>query len=137
MYDKSGQSGSKLPSKEKLIFYGALLLCSIALVVLFLFGAITVRRNYKTINLCTIDGETPNRLPTSVLPSSYKLSLKPDLTTESYEGSVDIELVVMNATRCIVLNAEDLKIESKDIELVESPSGKTNKLLYVSVSLLR
>jgi puromycin-sensitive aminopeptidase len=47
----------------------------------------------------------PFRLPRNVLPESYKLFLKPDLKSGTYEGSATIKVHVLEAIDSIALNA--------------------------------
>lgn len=68
---------------------------------------------------CITKGETVYRLPYSIKPISYSLSLKPDLMNADYNGTVDIRFIVRNETRCIVLNAEDLNFGKNDVQLFE------------------
>ena len=52
----------------------------------------------------------PNRLPRTVLPRRYDLTICPDLGASTYTGRVVIDLDVSAATDTIVLNAKDLEI---------------------------
>jgi len=47
----------------------------------------------------------PHRLPRTVLPESYKLLLRPDLKTRTYDGEVSIKVKVLESVSEIVLNA--------------------------------
>jgi puromycin-sensitive aminopeptidase len=47
----------------------------------------------------------PYRLPRTVVPESYKLLLRPDLNTRTYDGEVSIKVKVLESTSQIVLNA--------------------------------
>src|SRR5271170_788966 len=54
---------------------------------------------------------TPDyRLPTSVLPSAYRLVLTPDLAAATFAGDVEIDVTVVEPTSTIVLNAAELVI---------------------------
>jgi puromycin-sensitive aminopeptidase len=53
----------------------------------------------------------PHRLPRTVLPRRYALSLTPDLAAATFEGSVDVDVDVAEATREVVLNAIELEID--------------------------
>ena len=50
----------------------------------------------------------PYRLPKTVFPTRYDLQLVPDLDSSTYSGTVDIQLVVSEATELLTLNADDL-----------------------------
>lgn len=52
----------------------------------------------------------PYRLPRSVVPTRYKLTLEPDLDAASFVGTVDIEVAVNEAVDHIVLNAAELDV---------------------------
>ena len=50
------------------------------------------------------------RLPTTVVPSSYKLSLDPDIAAQKFSGEETITVMVQQPTREIVLNSLGLEI---------------------------
>jgi len=54
----------------------------------------------------------PYRLPRTVLPRRYTLTLTPDLVAATFTGAVDIEVDVGEATLDVVLNAVELEIEA-------------------------
>lgn len=54
----------------------------------------------------------PYRLPRSVLPQRYDLSMVPDLERALFQGSVKIAVTVRQSTAVIALNALDLTISS-------------------------
>src|SRR6185436_11011398 len=51
------------------------------------------------------------RLPASVKPKAYRLSLEPDLDALTFRGEVTIEMDVKTPTRDIVLHAANLEID--------------------------
>jgi puromycin-sensitive aminopeptidase len=61
----------------------------------------------------TIDN--PYRLPRTVLPSHYALTLEPDLDAATFSGEVDIVVDVQEATSSVVLNAAELEIQSATV----------------------
>jgi puromycin-sensitive aminopeptidase len=68
-------------------------------------------------------GTAAYRLPTTVLPRHYRLTLAPDLEAATFSGDVDIELSVESATSSIVLNAAELEIASA----ILSPGGGADR----------
>ena len=60
-------------------------------------------------------------LPKDVRPTRYTLTLRPDLETFTFSGSVAIDIEVLRPTDSIVLNAAELAITSCR---VESPAGE-------------
>ena len=57
------------------------------------------------------DNSDPYRLPRTVVPSRYDLTLRPDLDGAAFTGSVRIEVAVEEPTATVVLNAADLGID--------------------------
>ena len=53
-----------------------------------------------------------HRLPTGVTPRRYELEIAPDLTAATFEGTVDIDAEVTEATDTIVLHAVDLELST-------------------------
>ena len=53
---------------------------------------------------------SPYRLPTSVIPSHYDLTLEPDLEKASFTGSVRIRVDIREPLAEIVLNAKELEL---------------------------
>jgi len=56
--------------------------------------------------------ESPFRLPRTVLPSRYAVSLAPDLENATFTGSVSISATAVEAVTEIVLNAIEVEIRS-------------------------
>ncbi len=50
------------------------------------------------------------RLPKTVKPSNYKISLTPDLTNFTFAGTVEIDVDVLEATSTVKINAKELVI---------------------------
>lgn len=55
---------------------------------------------------------TGHRLPRTVAPSAYRLHIDTDLGAAAFSGSVDVNLVVAEATSTVVCNAAHLEVES-------------------------
>jgi puromycin-sensitive aminopeptidase len=60
--------------------------------------------------------DNPYRLPRSVVPDRYRVVLEPDLAAATFEGSVDIEVTVVEPVDELVLNAIELDIHSVTID---------------------
>ncbi|KAK5968435.1 hypothetical protein GCK32_009873 [Trichostrongylus colubriformis] len=48
------------------------------------------------------------RLPRDVVPTSYNLTIHPNITTSNMTGSLAIDIQVLNTTKLIVLHADNL-----------------------------
>ena len=57
----------------------------------------------------------PHRLPSSVVPSHYRIHLEPDLKVATFSGSVEIEVEVEQATDNIQINSAELEISSASV----------------------
>jgi puromycin-sensitive aminopeptidase len=64
----------------------------------------------------------PYRLPTTVLPTAYRLRVEPDLASASFRGTVEIDVDVTEATNVIVLNAIELELGAP---VLRGPDGST------------
>jgi puromycin-sensitive aminopeptidase len=51
----------------------------------------------------------PFRLPTHVVPSAYRIRLEPDLEAARFDGTVEIDVRIAEATNDVALNAVDLE----------------------------
>jgi puromycin-sensitive aminopeptidase len=60
--------------------------------------------------------QSPYRLPRTVIPSRYEITLEPDLENASFTGTVTIEVDINETVSEIWLNAADLEIHSASIE---------------------
>jgi puromycin-sensitive aminopeptidase len=57
------------------------------------------------------ESEERYRLPRTVVPSRYDLTLEPDLDAGTFRGSVDVSLRVLEPVTEIVLNANELRLD--------------------------
>jgi puromycin-sensitive aminopeptidase len=73
--------------------------------------------------------ETPYRLPRTVVPSRYDLTLEPDLDAGSFRGSVDVALAVLEPVTEIVLNANELRLEGATLTAADGRSVEVSKIL--------
>lgn len=87
--------------------------------------------------LCSVVSREVYRLPKNVKPLRYFLSMEPHLRdtdiweTFYYNGSVKIELEILEDTRNITLHQHQLRIDNASIELI-NVSGKENKVVDTS-----
>ncbi|MBN2622871.1 MAG: hypothetical protein JXA83_05875, partial [Acidimicrobiales bacterium] len=61
--------------------------------------------------------ENPHRLPRTVVPRHYDLTLEPDLAGATFAGSETITVDVAEATAEVVLNAVELDIDDAVAEV--------------------
>ena len=74
------------------------------------------------VNSATEPSSTRQVLPDNVKPVHYVVNITPNLTTFEFTGSTDIYLHVQKPTKTIVLNANELKINSAQVKWTH---GKT------------
>lgn len=74
------------------------------------------------------------RLPKSVVPEHYNVSILPDLETNEMEGTVRMDFHVLNVTDRIVMHGVNLTVvdESVVVELLD-PSAGDKQLKFASV----
>lgn len=70
--------------------------------------------------------DNPFRLPNTVRPKSYKLTLAPDLKAATFSGEVEIEVSVSEPVDEIILNAADLQIQNALISRSNGTSLNAN-----------
>ena len=71
---------------------------------------------------------SPYRLPRTVLPSRYQVSLVPDLDNASFTGTVSIATEAVEAASEIVLNAIELQIHSVSVNGAEATFSLNEEL---------
>lgn len=57
------------------------------------------------------------RLPHSIKPLSYNLTLNPDLVTMTFTGQTTISMLVLHDTNVIVLHSSDLNISKASFKV--------------------
>jgi puromycin-sensitive aminopeptidase len=76
------------------------------------------------------ESEERYRLPRTVVPSRYDLTLEPDLDAGTFRGSVDVSLTVLEAITEIVLNANELRLEGATLATADGDrSVEVSKIL--------
>ena len=69
------------------------------------------------------DSDATTLLPTSVRPTHYDLVLTPDLEKATFSGEVGIELTISTQVNEIVMNSNELEVESAEYAAVGSTAG--------------
>ena len=72
--------------------------------------------------------EQPYRLPRTVVPSRYDLTLAPDLEGGTFDGSVDIAVDVKEPLSEIVLNANELTLDEATVTGSDGRSVEVSKI---------
>jgi puromycin-sensitive aminopeptidase len=72
------------------------------------------------------------RLPTTVRPSRYELTLEPDLAQASFRGHETVTIEVVEAVTDVVLNADELEIDDAWLEAVgdDGPQRRSATISY-------
>ena len=78
---------------------------------------------------------SPYRLPDTVIPISYRLTIEPDLEELTYNGAVEIDLVVRVPTKKVVVNALDLKIVAASLGKAPARTSLDNKEERLTVTV--
>jgi len=74
-------------------------------------------RRWEQLAFCTVTHlNDPHRLPRTVLPRRYELSLEPDLDAARFAGSISISATAAAGTVEVALNACELEIQSATID---------------------
>jgi len=60
-------------------------------------------------------GKPFNRLPGSVVPSHYTITLKPDLVGHTFTGKAEVKVDVKEPVKVVVCNANELEIQSATV----------------------
>jgi len=69
--------------------------------------------------------DNPYRLPRTAVPRRYDVVLEPDLAAATFTGEVNIAIAVAEAVDELVLNANDLEIDSATVTGEESITAET------------
>ncbi|KAJ3057825.1 hypothetical protein HDU99_007112, partial [Rhizoclosmatium hyalinum] len=76
----------------------------------------------ETATAAPVSGSTREALPSALVPKHYNIYLAPDLESFEYDGTVTIDVDVVEATSTVVLNSKKLKI-SKAVVLHTNTPG--------------
>jgi puromycin-sensitive aminopeptidase len=75
------------------------------------------------------DTEARYRLPRTVVPSRYDLTLEPDLDASSFSGVVEVTVDVREPVTEVVLNANELQLDSAELRRSDGGSIEVAKIL--------
>ena len=75
------------------------------------------------------DSEGRYRLPRTVVPSRYDLTLEPDLDAGTFAGTVEVALDVVEPVTEIVLNANELKLDEATLTGADGDTVEVSKIL--------
>ena len=78
---------------------------------------------------------SPYRLPDTVTPIAYRLTIEPDLDKLTYNGAVEIDLDVRVPTKEVVVNALDLKIVGASLGKSAARTTLDNKKERLTVAV--
>ncbi|XP_078345334.1 puromycin-sensitive aminopeptidase-like protein [Oculina patagonica] len=70
------------------------------------------------------------RLPTSVLPKNYKLTLKPNLTEFTFTGEEVIDVEVREETNTVTINCLDINVKSASFSVGEHINYPSSNILH-------
>ena len=73
--------------------------------------------------------EQPYRLPRTVVPSRYDLTLEPNLETGAFIGAIEIAIEVVEPVTEIVLNANELRLDDATLTAAEGRTVEVSKIL--------
>lgn len=124
-YDRQRTSGSCSMPSAKTMVVGVLLLIVIASVVMVIYflpkctfskeGCHNSSSALEVIYPVSSNGElfpwTDLRLPPSVRPLDYEISLHPNLSTMTFRGRVAITVAALQDTKKVVLHSSDMQIQ--------------------------
>ena len=75
------------------------------------------------------ENEQPYRLPRTVVPSRYDLTLEPDLDAGTFVGAIEVALKILEPVTEIVLNANELKLEEATLTAADGRTVEVSKIL--------
>ena len=75
------------------------------------------------------ESEERYRLPRTVVPSRYDLTLEPDLDAGTFDGTIEVALQILEPVTEIVLNANELKLDSATLTAADGRAVEAAKIL--------
>ena len=75
------------------------------------------------------ESEERYRLPRTVVPSRYDLTLEPDLDAGTFDGTIEVALQVLEPVTEIVLNANELRLDGATLTAADGRAVEVSKIL--------
>nr|DBA23387.1 TPA: hypothetical protein GDO54_014303 [Pyxicephalus adspersus] len=79
---------------------------------------------------------TKSRLPNSIMPLEYEISLHPNLTTMEFSGSVQIKMKIVEDTKTVVLHSSGLQNIEASVNLTGGATHKLSVLEYPTFDMI-
>lgn len=79
---------------------------------------------------------TKSRLPSSIIPLKYDISLHPNLTTMEFSGSVQIKMQIVEDTNTVVLHSSGLQNIEASVNLTGGSVHKLSVLEYPTFEMI-
>ncbi len=73
--------------------------------------------------------DQPYRLPRTVVPSRYDLTLEPDLDAGAFEGTIEVSIEIVEPVTEIVLNANELRLDEATLASADGRRVEISKIL--------
>ncbi|MBA3363753.1 MAG: DUF2808 domain-containing protein, partial [Actinobacteria bacterium] len=73
--------------------------------------------------------EQPYRLPRTVVPSRYDLTLEPNLDTGGFQGSIEVAIEIVEPVTEIVLNSNELRLDDATLTAADGRTVEVSKIL--------
>ena len=78
--------------------------------------------------------ENPHRLPRTVVPRRYDLTLEPDLAAATFAAAETVNVEVVEPTAEVVLNALDLEIDEVTADVAGEQAPASVASIWVAAS---
>ncbi len=74
----------------------------------------------------------PGKLPKTVVPISYDIALRPNLTAKTFEGNETVLVTVSSATASIVFNTHDMVVSQAQLSGAPAPAIATDNVKQIT-----
>ncbi|XP_028661568.1 leucyl-cystinyl aminopeptidase [Erpetoichthys calabaricus] len=143
-YIRQESNGSCSFPSARTLFVGAFVLLVVATVAMVIYflpkcnftkeGCNKTEHSVEPLYPISTNGKifpwTNIRLPRNVIPVQYDISLHPNLTTMTFNGSVSIKMKILEETRNIILHSSGLSLNVKSSKVEETHRKISEMLEY-------